>query len=117
VSRRPVTDSHRQQVVRILTGESNGGCYKPSVSERERRRLKNRPLSMKEICDLASVQPRMIRTTVRTMVEEGLICTSQVSFNSERGSSVTITYYLNPDRVDDYVHFLKDRDVARRVGS
>ena len=117
MSRRPITDSHRQQVVKILAGESNGGCYKPSVSERERRRLRHKPLSMKEICDLASVQPRMVRTTVRTMVEEDLICTSQKSINAAKGSSVTITYFLNPDRVDDYAHFLKDRDVARRVRS
>lgn len=117
MSRRPITDSHRQQVVRILAGESKGSCYKPSVSERQRRRTKIKPLSMQEICELASAQRRMVRTTVRTLVEEKLICTSQVSINAAKGSSVTITYYLNPDRTDDYAHFLRDSDAAQRVRS
>lgn len=67
---------------------------------------------MKEICDKAQMSRRLVRQTVTALISEGIICTSQISFNTPKGNGALQTFYLNPQRVDDYLHYLGDKDIA-----
>ncbi len=113
MQKRQVTEAHRQTVVKILAGISNGVYYKnPTPANLERNKLKS-PLSIEEIYAKTQLPRRIVRQAVRTLCEEGIVCTSQVTIHTPRGSAVTYTYFLNPSRVDDYLHYLGEKSSVR----